>query len=165
VERLREGATSAPSGKTTLSETVVAIVDEKMRAFDAALDDDLNTPNALAAVFELVSALNQLSLTASDCCYALAQFEAIDSVLAIFDHRVRSGLVTKERLAQLTESLDASIELGDLTCPDQIEIAIAKRQIARKNKAFQLGDQIRESLKTVGVQLEDLPNGIRWKLL
>jgi cysteinyl-tRNA synthetase len=165
--RLREVASSA-STATPPTDEVRALLDKHLEAFDDALDDNLNVPNALAAVFELVSALNQreASLGPDDSAAALDALDHCDEVLVILDRRVRSGLVTK---AEIEASLAAHSDTTDaivapLDAPAILR-AIVRRQAARKAKDFAGADAIREAMKNAGVVIEDLPAGVRWKLV
>ena len=161
-ERLREVA-----GTGDASPEVCAIAAQQLAAFAAALDDNLNMPNALAAVFELVTAVNQRTLSPGDGIVALAALDHIDAVLDVLDRRPRSGLVTRGEI-------DAAVAAGPGPGPDKLTApldaaaitrAIAQRQAAKAARDFAGADAIREALKRAGVLLEDLAQGVRWKLL
>ena len=66
--------------------------------FDNALNDNLNTPNALAAVFKFVGALNQMELSRADSQEALRLMESFDQVFDVLDHGKRSGLISREQV-------------------------------------------------------------------
>jgi cysteinyl-tRNA synthetase len=160
-DRLRERA--APEGDCR--EELTRLLAERLGAFDDALDDNLNLPNALAAVFDLVSALNQMELGPAEARDALATLTAMDDVLDVLDRRVLSGVVLRERLAELgAVELPAVIVLGDPPTPEEIEQVIALRQAARKSKDFARADALRAELRTAGVTIEDTPAGVRWKI-
>jgi cysteinyl-tRNA synthetase len=162
-ERLLEAAGAGePSGE------VGAMMRGREAEFDAGLCDNLNMPVALAAVFKLVSELNQRTLSPGDATAALSVIDRIDSVLDILDRRVRSGIVVKAvldanesgaglpDLAQLREghSLDAP----------RIESLVLHRHAAKKRRDFATADAVRKELDAQGVGLEDLPAGVRWRL-
>jgi cysteinyl-tRNA synthetase len=110
--------------------------------FIEAMDDDLNTAGALAALFDLVTEVNTTLAEAPSKAAAEAAavlFDEITDVLGILYNR-------KE------QSIDA-----------EIEALIAQRQQARKDKNFALADQIRDELKAQGILLEDTPQGVKWK--
>ncbi len=110
--------------------------------FIEAMDDDLNTAGALAALFDLVTEVNTTLAEAPRKAAAEAAavlFDEITDVLGILYNR-------KE------QSIDA-----------EIEALIAQRQQARKDKNFALADQIRDELKAQGILLEDTPQGVKWK--
>ncbi len=166
-DRLREVAPPDLSGTGEASERAQAIIAAGTEGFHGALADNLNMPNALAALFDAVCELNQLELSPADATAALALFESVDAVLDVLDRRPRSGLITAEKLAArvalgglpLREELGAMTELG----PDAIEALAAARKTARGAKDYAFGDTIRDHLKQQGVVIEDTAQGIRWK--
>lgn len=115
---------------------------EKHKAdFIAAMEDDLNTADALAAVFSLVKDVNTL----------LAQQpgrEAVAACLDVFDELCGVLGLCYNRKA---DDLDS-----------EVEALIAKRTEARKNKDFKTADAIRDQLKEMGIVLEDTPQGVKW---
>jgi len=163
-DRLREVA----DGAGPASAEIRALLDAGVIAFDAALDDNLNVPNALAALFDLVTALNQREKTLSpgDSAAALVALVHCDDVLVVLDRRVRSGLFTK---AEIDAAIAERSTSGDDTRasplgPDAILGAIARRQAARSARDFAGADAARDQLKGAGVLIEDIPAGVRWKL-
>lgn len=110
--------------------------------FIKAMDDDLNTADALAAVFDLVKDININILNENSsqelCQFAIDLFDELCGVL---------GLVYNRK----SQSID-----------DEIEVLIAKRNKARKDKDFKLADEIRDNLKAQGITLEDTPQGVKW---
>jgi cysteinyl-tRNA synthetase len=123
-------------------------------------------PNALAAVFGFVTELNQRTLSPGDAKAALAALEGFDSVLAVLDRRVRSGIVTKADLdSRAAQEQPAAAEL--LQAPlsaAAIEALVVRRHAAKKAKDFAQADQLRKDLDASGVTLEDLPAGVRWRV-
>ena len=118
---------------------------EAIAAFDAALDDDLNTSGALAAVFEYIRDAN----TAMDAGQFMAANKAgartlLDRFDAIFD--VLKPTVTAASLS------DA-----------QIDALVTERTLAKKSKDFARADSIRAELLDQGVVIEDTREGVRWK--
>ena len=121
--------------------SVPAFVEERKNEFILAMDDDLNTADALAAVFGLVRDINTAIAEGAgkDTLTAFAQiFDELTGVL---------GLVYNRK----TEALDS-----------EIEALIEKRTEARKNRDFKTADEIRDKLKEMGIILEDTPNGVKW---
>ena len=112
-------------------------------AFITAMDDDFNTANGIAAIFELTRLANvylQEKNTASTVLQSFVEtFEGLMDVLGI-------------ALAEETELLD-----------DDVERLIEERLEARKNRDFQRADAIRDELKEQGIVLEDTAQGTRWK--
>jgi cysteinyl-tRNA synthetase len=114
-------------------------------AFTNSLDDDLNTAEALGAVFEYVrdlnSAMDSGEFRAGNIAAALAFLERFDSVFDVFRSTVRAG------------------NLSD----NEVEARIAERTAAKKARDFARADAIRQELLDLGIVLEDTKSGIRWK--
>lgn len=117
--------------------------------FLAAMNDDFNTALAIAVLFELAHAINNMIT-------ARTAEQQKKSELAI------AGRLFAELLGVLGLELDGANQEGQEELKAEIEDLVAKRQEARKNKDYQLADQIRDQLKEKGVILEDTPQGIRW---
>jgi len=116
-----------------------------LRAIDEALDDDLNTAEALGAVFEYVRDVN----TAMDAREMLSgNVEGALTVLARFDS-VFDVLRPTEKASVISEA--------------EIEAKITERTQAKKTKQFARADAIRQELADAGVILEDTREGVRWK--
>jgi cysteinyl-tRNA synthetase len=146
-ERLRAATGLATSGRDHLG----SAASEARAGFEAALEDDLNVSEALAAVFGLVREGNHCLDRASpaapggvdDALGVLDDFERVFGVLGLRDREER------EQVA------DLSIEVEQL---------IAERVRARASRDFARADEIRDRLLSRGVVLEDTPGGTRWKL-
>lgn len=120
---------------------IPAFIEERKQEFITAMDDDLNTADALAAVFTLVRDINTAIANG-------AGKDTLNACAAAFDELTNVlGLVYNRK----TEALDSEIE--DL---------IAKRTEARKNRDFKTADEIRDRLKEMGIILEDTPQGVKW---
>ncbi len=116
-------------------------LEERKQEFITAMEDDLNTADALAAIFLLVRDINTeiAKGVGKDTLNAFADmFDQLTGVL---------GLVYNRK----TESLDS-----------EIEALIEERTLARKNKDFKTADEIRDRLKEMGITLEDTPQGVKW---
>jgi cysteinyl-tRNA synthetase len=118
---------------------------EAHRAFDEALDDDLNTAEALAAVFEYIrdtnSAMDAGEFLAANAIGALEFLRRFDSIFDVLAPSTKeSGLSDQE-----------------------IDGLIAERIAAKKARDFTRADQIRAGLAGQGIILEDTKEGVRWK--
>ncbi len=166
-DRLRELASEQAAGSAPTT-GVRDLVAAGIREFDESLDDNLNVPNALAALFKLVTELNQIDLSPADAAEARQALESIDDVLDVLDRETRSGVLTKERILQmLTAGAQPSFEelvARDSTDAGLVEGLVCLRQAARKAKDFARADAIRDELKRRGVLVDDTPQGTRWKL-
>ena len=110
--------------------------------YERAMEDDFNTADAIAAVFDLVKYIN----TTSD---GSRSKDYLESLFA--------------RLKTLTDVLGIIIEKEEEMLDADIEAMIEKRQAARKAKDFALADQIRDELLAKGIILEDTKEGVKWK--
>ena len=127
---------------------VNARVKEAVTAFDAALSDDLNTAAGLAAIFDLIRALNiamdNKEVGKGDAPEILAAFEHFDRVLGVLSLR-------------RAEDATPPIPQADL------DATIQARHDARRRRDFAESDRIRKDLLDKGIILEDSPQGTRWK--
>ena len=119
---------------------------EKLQEYKAkfieAMDDDLNTADGIAAIFELVREINTM-IGSGQTGRAF-----LESALNIFNELTGVlGIVQKEEDTLATE----------------VERLIEERQQARKEKNWKLSDEIRDKLKGMGIELQDTPQGVKWK--
>ena len=127
---------------TAEEETKQQQVEKFVRNFEKAMEDDFNTADAIAAIFELVKFANTTADGESSKTYLqglLAQIVKLTDVL---------GLIVEEK----SELLDADIEA-----------LIQERQEARKARNFARADEIRDELLEKGILLEDTREGVKWK--
>ena len=121
-------------------------------AFTDALDDDLGTPAAVAAIHDMVREGNTALAEGDDGAVTgtLGRVRAMLAVLGLdpLDPQWASG--SDDRLTQATDGL--------------VALALEQRQAARARKDFQAADAIRDQLAALGVAVEDTPHGPRWEL-
>jgi len=115
--------------------------------FRRAMNDDFNTPEALAAVFDVGHQINKTLDGGEDAAGAASEFLALCDLL---------GIVQQDAASWFQAGGDG----GDA---DKIEALIAERLAARKAKDFARADAIRNELSGMGVVLEDGPSGTTWK--
>jgi cysteinyl-tRNA synthetase len=152
VERIRSG--KFPEGTSAAIPERVAKAREE---FDSGLADDLNTAQALAAMFDLVrdvnTAMDRGEFRQADAACVLAGLEAFDAIFAV----LRDDDSEKLRALGLASG---SPSLADA----EIEALLAERQAARKRRDFAASDSIRDQLAERGIILEDSRDGgVRWK--
>ncbi len=139
VDNLEFILPGAPEGE------VSAEFKDKMEGFKKAfcdgMDDDLNTADAIAAIFEAVKFINTESekLNKAEISFAIDTVTELCSVL---------GVKAKEEKEDLSEKVEALIK---------------ERAEARKEKNYKRADEIRDELKAMGIVLEDTSSGVKWK--
>jgi cysteinyl-tRNA synthetase len=147
TEKFPEGSSSA------ILERAAKAKDE----FDSGLADDLNTAQALAAIFDLVrdvnTAIDRGEFRQGDAAPVLEAMEKFDAIFAIL----------RDDDADKLKAL--GIEVGAATLSDaDVEALIAERQAARKRRDFAASDRIRDQLAERGIIVEDSRDGgARWK--
>lgn len=112
------------------------------RKFEEAMDDDFNTADAIAAIFELVKFINTNTKAEQSRAFLSA---LLDQVKLLADV---CGLIVEKKEELLS---------------DEVEALIAERQAARKARDFARADQIRNELLEKGIILEDTREGVKWK--
>jgi len=159
VERLRNFAARLKNEKfaagtqKTMAERIANGADD----FDAGLSDDLNTAQALAAMFDFVREAN-IAMDKGE--FRQGEVKAAEDFLATFD---KVFAVLEDNDAGKLKALGYGI---DAAGPDDAEIEklVAQRQAARKKKDFAESDRIRNELLKRGIILEDTKDGsVRWK--
>ena len=120
---------------------IPAFIEEHKNEFITAMEDDLNTADALAAIFMLVRDINTVIANG-------ASKDTLNACADMFD--------------QLTDVLGLVYNRKDDSLDSEIEELIEKRTAARKAKDFKTADEIRDKLKEMGITLEDTPQGVKW---
>lgn len=143
VSNLNYLLTNAGSDTMTKEEEVLLAEAQKYIAqFDEAMDDDFNTADALAAIFELVKFVN--TNTNAQCSKEFLK-------------------ALKEEILLLSDICGLIVEKEQEMLDEEIEAMIEERQAARKAKNFARADEIRGILLEKGIILEDTREGVKWK--
>lgn len=135
---------SIKNAKTDIADDneILALIDSRKEQFINSMDDDLNTADGIAAVFDLVSDINtkiiNKEVSKNVCQKAADMFDELTGVL---------GLVYNRKSNDIN---------------DDIEKLIEERQQARANKDWATADKIRDELKAQGITLKDTPQGVTW---
>jgi cysteinyl-tRNA synthetase len=126
-----------------ISESFASKLDRIRLNFEAKMNDDFNTPDAISAIFELVNTANmylqQQVTSTSELSLIVDQFIAFDQVL---------GIIKPQDQDDITQAIEQLIE---------------ERNEARRLKKWARADELRDELMEMGILLEDTPQGIKWR--
>lgn len=148
LERLRTSYSNlihrkdASTNLTTDDEKWLKEIDQLYNQFIEEMDDDFNTANGIAVLFELAKTANYYLMEKN------TSVKVIDKFLSAFD--------------DFSQVLGVSMKKEEIL-DEEIEKLIEKRNQARKQRDFKTADQIRDQLKELNIILEDTPQGTRWK--
>jgi cysteinyl-tRNA synthetase len=126
-------------------------ITEYVERFDAAMNDDFNTPEALAVLFELARAINR-SRDSDD-----GQLNALVATLRLLGGRL--GLLQSDPEAYLR----GDTAQGEAPDDALIDDLVAQRQAARERRDWAEADRLRDQLTGMGIELEDSADGTRWR--
>lgn len=141
--RMIELIKNAKDGSMTAEEEKnLSDAKEFMKKYEAAMEDDFNTADAISAMFELVKFMNTSAASENSKEY----LEALN-----------------KELLTMADILGIKLTVEEEILDSEIEQLIEKRQNARKNKDFALADEIRNTLLEKGILLEDTREGVKWK--
>jgi cysteinyl-tRNA synthetase len=152
---------------------IAEMANKAVCAMRASLDDDLNTAQALAAIFDLVRDVNAAAdhgkVKKDDIAAllgALGKFDEIFGVLVDEDASHAKAIVEwakaegmEAQISPETLEMAKSAALSD----GQVEELVAKHSAARKAKDFKASDAVRDELLAQGIVLENTKDGVRWK--
>lgn len=141
VDKLKS-LNSKTEALTQNEEELLKSAQQLREKFEEAMDDDLNTADAISAIFELVRFAN----TNADENSSRAFVDAV-----------------KGEIVELSDILGLIVDKKEENLDAEIEEMIAKRQAARKARDFAQADAIRDELLAKGIILEDTREGVKWK--
>ena len=144
ASRVEEAIEKSIDASMLAEETAMAEeIANYVKRYEDAMEDDLNTADAISVVFELVKFANtNVKVGASSKEFAQKVYDT---------------------LKQLLDILGINIKEEEVLLDEEIEQLIAERQAARKEKNFARADEIRNLLTEKGIILEDTREGVRWK--
>jgi cysteinyl-tRNA synthetase len=174
VERLRNfrqrlSAGNFPPGSSAEMQRLAGEAIDRMRG---SLDDDLNTAQAQAAIFEMVrnanSALDSGQVKKDDVPPLLAALEKFDEIFAVLKDddgpkmkQVFDWAPTEGREKDISPELREAVESGQISDAG-IEKKIAEMDTARRARNFKVSDALRAELTAAGVVVENTKDGVRW---
>jgi cysteinyl-tRNA synthetase len=139
-------------------------------AFLAAMNDDLNTAEARAAIFDLVRQANTAAdadrlqaENADEILALLAKFDSIFDVLTDRDDEITRAALAWAAKEGITTAASDEVAAAFALTDAQIEERIAARIEAKKRRDFKQADAIRDELAAMNIVLEDGKDGVRWK--
>ena len=138
--QLLEGSTAPPD-------------DELMNSFREEMDDDFNTPRALALLFDEARALNRL--------FDSRKHKGLEKRIAAF--RAICGTLGLTQPGYFERKKQRWLKKGILTA-SEVEMLISRRHLCRQQKNWAEADRIRDELQSKGIIIEDLPGGTVWKV-
>jgi cysteinyl-tRNA synthetase len=157
---LAEGANEALQNAAEKAET----------GYRAALENDLNTAEAHAPIFDLVrsvnAALDQGTVRAGDRERVLAVLDKFDAVFAVItdsDAGPTEAALAWAESQGLTDKIAPELLVRQGLSDEEVDALIAERNTARKQRNFKRSDEIRDELTAKGIVIEDSKDGVRWK--
>ena len=168
--RLRLTAGNFPAGSSDEMQSLARETVDRMRA---ALEDDLNTAQAQAAIFEMVrranAAFDSGTVKKDDVAPLLAALGKFDEIFAVLNDddipkmkQVVDWAKTEDRDRDITNELREAVQSGQLSDAD-IEKKIAEMEGARRSRNFNVSDALRAELTTAGIVIENTKDGVRWR--
>ena len=175
VERLRNfrqrlSAENLPPGSNPEMQTLAAETINKMKS---SLEDDLNTAQAQAAIFEMVRSANATfdanSIKQSDVPCLRVALEKFDEIFAVLEDddapkmkEVFEWAPSEGREQDISPELREALQSGQVSDAD-IEKKVAEMEAARRGRNFKLSDALRAELTNAGIVIENTKDGVRWR--
>ncbi|HRQ10356.1 MAG: cysteine--tRNA ligase [Trueperaceae bacterium] len=149
LKRLRETYRAATLGLADANQRDDAPFAEYRARFAEAMNDDLNTPQAIAVLFDAARAINRNTEAGADDAY-----------------RAGAGAFLREHLTGVlgVPVIDEAPSTAGDALAGVVELLLEERQLARDRRDFGRADALRDRLGELGVSIEDTPDGSRWKL-
>jgi len=176
IYRLKEKLEELSKDADVLNEKDLSGLDKKYfndvndfkRDFESAMDDDFNTPQAIAVIFEFVNKSNKYlegSPNSPLSKYALDMLVSLGKVLTLFQPKeIKSDVSDDSLLADIQKIL---VKTGKKTDEKDVakllDLLLELREEARKNKDWGLADNIRDDLKQIGFEIQDTADGPVWR--
>jgi cysteinyl-tRNA synthetase len=175
VERLRNFRLRLTTGSFApgSSPEMQSLASETIGRMRSALEDDLNTAQAQAAIFEMVRQANAAfdagTIKKDDVPGLIAALTKFDEIFAVLEDddgpkmkRVIEWAPSEGRDKEISGGLRDAVQSAELSDAD-IEVKIAAMKAARASRDFQTSDKIRAELTEAGILIEITKDGIRWR--
>ena len=166
MERLKEIAGNASGKVNKLNEKEKeyynAILDFRKK-FEEAMDDDFNTPEAIASIFDFVKATNKYFVECEEenknlCAYALDILAKTGNVLTLFQKKEEKYDV--KPLISIAKKYGGK---GEGSFEEIMKEILEIRENARKDKNWKMADAIRDELSNLGFEIQDTADGPKWR--
>jgi len=175
VERLRNFQSRLDTGQFPqgASEQMTELARDTLKRFWSGMEDDLNTAQAQAAIFDMVrkgnAAIDAGQLKRDDAAALLDVLERFDQILAVLEDdetekmkKILNWAKSEKREKDVSNTLLQTMEAQELSDAG-IEQKIAEMENARRSRNFQSSDAIRAELMAAGIVVENTKDGVRWK--
>lgn len=145
IEKIRNCLNAIDQTSGGSEETLKGSIKNVRNDFEEAMDDDFNTPKVFATIYEFIKKIN-----------------------SSLDNKQEILLEAKETLLELLGILGLDFtkkeDSGEIKLNELMDLIINIRNKARKEKNYEISDEIREKLTKAGIRLEDTPDGTRWNI-
>jgi len=175
VERLRNFQSRLEGGQFPqgTTEPMAELARDTLRRFRAGMEDDLNTAQGQAAIFDMVrkanAAIDAGQLKKDDAAILLDVLEKFDQIFAVLKDdetekmkKILDWARSENREKDVSNTLLKTVDAEQLT-DAAIEQKIAEMEQARRSRNFQSSDAIRAELAAAGIVVENTKDGVRWK--
>jgi len=175
VERLRNFQSRLEVGQFPqgTTEPMAELARDTLQRFRAGMEDDLNTAQAQAAIFDMVrkanAAIDAGQLKRDDAAALLDVLERFDQIFAVLEDdetekmkKILNWAKSEKREKDVSNTLLQTMEAQQLSDAG-IEQKIAEMENARRSRNFQSSDAIRAELMAAGIVVENTKDGVRWK--
>ena len=175
VERLRNFQSRLDTGQFPqgASEQMTELARDTLKRFWSGMEDDLNTAQAQAAIFDMVrkgnAAIDAGQLKRDDAAALLDVLERFDQIFAVLEDdetekmkKILNWAKSEKREKDVSNTLVQTMEAQELSDAG-IEQKIAEMENARRSRNFQSSDAIRAELMAAGIVVENTKDGVRWK--
>ncbi|MFO7677324.1 MAG: cysteine--tRNA ligase [Thermoplasmatota archaeon] len=145
----------------------IAIIDKFTKEFEAAMDDDFNTPKAFATIFEFINASNKILENSfientAIYAYALNQLQTLGKILTLFQEKKdHIDISSTNKIQQLLEKYHISTQSDNIDT--NIKKLLEMRKKSREQKNWKIADEIRSDLEDMGFEIQDTENGTIWR--
>jgi cysteinyl-tRNA synthetase len=183
IHRLRDILVDFAQGASSSAVDVKALPDQEktyydtitcfIQDFETAMDDDFNTPQAIAVLFEFVNKTNRFLQQNPQpnnnlCTHALETLTKLGGVLTLFQQKMSTVVEADEtalkvQLQTVLSHHGKTIDVAKKTTGELLDMLLTVREEARNNKNWNTADAIRNALEKLGVEIQDTQDGPVWR--